>query len=409
MKLAFVHCRIMKWWALNVFQELIMEEIKKLKNWKIKKLDAERWKLPTGQAGVRTLGENEKINQFKIFTLISDRKFLEIENLSACNNGYEKIEIVTALPNWINQIFLFFAKKNFPILSWIFDYRNLMFFYPRLMKILSKKIKKFWAEKIVISSFAIGKNISIEWSVYKTLYLHSPMQYIRSHYDEYIWKLKWLKLFLFKFISNRLRKRDKKFVKFDEIYANSNYTAKLAKEIYWLDCKVRYPKISEIIYNESNEITWEYSDYYIYIWRLVSFVKEVDKVIRLFNELKRPLIIMWSWPDELYLKSIAGNNIIFVWWIDYEKKKDNFKILKNAKGFINLTKESFGIATVEALILWVPVFGYNKWWSVELVDKDSWILVENKDQLSLIQGFEKFEKINWNRKKISEVIKNKIK
>jgi hypothetical protein len=35
--------------------------------------------------------------------------------------------------------------------------------------------------------------------------------------------------------------------------------------------------------------------------------------------------------------------------------------------------------------------------------------VENKDQLSLIQGFEKFEKINWNRKKISEVIKNKIK
>jgi hypothetical protein len=68
---------------------------------------------------------------------------LEIENLSACNNGYEKIEIVTALPNWINQIFLFFAKKNFPILSWIFDYRNLMFFYPRLMKILSKKIKKF--------------------------------------------------------------------------------------------------------------------------------------------------------------------------------------------------------------------------------------------------------------------------
>ena len=52
------------------------------------------------------------------------------------------IPIVQTLPKWINQIFLFFTKRKVKVLSGIFDYRNLMVFYPRLMKLLSFKIKK---------------------------------------------------------------------------------------------------------------------------------------------------------------------------------------------------------------------------------------------------------------------------
>jgi len=69
------------------------------------------------------------------------------------------------------------------------------------------------------------------------------MQYIRSHYGEYTHKLKGRKGRLFKWTTPRLRKRDKKFTQFDEVYANSNYTAKLAKEIYGLDAKAKYPQI----------------------------------------------------------------------------------------------------------------------------------------------------------------------
>jgi hypothetical protein len=56
------------------------------------------------------------------------------------------------------------------------------------MKVLSKKIRKYNPEKIIISSFAIAKNISVP-NIKKKLYLHSPMQYIWSHYDEYTHKL----------------------------------------------------------------------------------------------------------------------------------------------------------------------------------------------------------------------------
>jgi glycosyltransferase involved in cell wall biosynthesis len=66
--------------------------------------------------------------------------------------------------------------------------------------------------------------------------------------------------------------------------------------------------------------------------------------------------MMGSGPDETYLKSIAGPSIIFIGRIkDIDEK---IKIISKAKGLINLTKESYGIGTVEALLLGVPVFGY---------------------------------------------------
>jgi len=57
------------------------------------------------------------------------------------------------------------------------------------MKILSKKIKKRKPDYITISSFAIAKNITPISGIPMMLYLHSPMQYIWTHYDEYNEKL----------------------------------------------------------------------------------------------------------------------------------------------------------------------------------------------------------------------------
>jgi hypothetical protein len=65
------------------------------------------------------------------------------------------------------------------------------------MKNLSKKIISYTPPKVVISSFAVAKNLDFCGSNYTgtfnpitSLYLHSPMQYIRSHYDEYVQKIK---------------------------------------------------------------------------------------------------------------------------------------------------------------------------------------------------------------------------
>lgn len=363
MKIAFVHCRIMPWWALNVFKDLIKEE---------------------------------KYTSAKVFTLISDRKEL--------NNWKKNLEIITPMPRWINQIFLFFREKNVPILSKIFDYRNLIVFYPLLMKILSKKIKKFNSDKIVISSFAIAKNIDFTDWIQTKLYLHSPMQYIRDHHDEYCAKISWFKLRLFNKITPKLRNRDKKFIKFDKTYVNSKYTAKLVKNIYWIKWIVKYPKVADEFWE--SDIERNPLNYYVYVWRVVRFVKELDKIIQLFNEIDEPLLIIWDWPDEKYLKTMSKGNILYLWWI--KNAKERLEIMRKAKWLINITKESFWIVTAESLLLWVPVFGYDQWATPELVDENSWILVENKDIKTLKKAFYEFKNMNFNREDIAKKIRKKL-
>jgi len=369
MKKSFVNCWIMPWWVLNVFLDLI---------------------------------EQEKFSQAKIFTIFSDRKVL--------NTSKWDIQVITALPSWLNRLFLKFSHKKWIIAS-VLDYRNLMFFYKILMKILSQKIKKYNSPKVVISSFAIAKNLEFckknyQWKFKPItyLYLHSPMQYIRSHHEEYLQKLSWYKLKIFKYITPKLQKRDQQYTNFDQVNTNSQYTSDLAKRIYNIDSEVKYPKVDEHFFwqNISNNI----QNYYIYVGRLVRFVKELDKIIHLFNENKEPLLIMWSGPDEEYLKSITKWNIIFIWRISDPQKK--MKIIQNSKWLINITKESFGLVTAESLLLWVPVFAYNDWASPELIDEKSWILVPDKKHQTLVDFFNQFKDKKWDRELISRNIKNKL-
>ena len=350
-------------WVLNVFQDMI---------------------------------EKEEYSEAKVFTLFSDRSEISV--------GEKNLQVVTALPKRLNKVFLYFSKHKIKILSSLFDYRNLMMFYPFFMRVLSRKIKKYNPDKIVISSFAIAKNISVP-NIKKKLYLHSPMQYIWSHYDEYTHKLSWFKLALFKSITPRLRRRDKKFTQFDEVEFNSQYTAKLAKELYWISWKVSYPTIDSAF--SYTTVNLQPNNYYIYVGRTVKFVKEVDKIIKLFNEIKEPLLIMWSGPDEMYLKSIAWDNTIFIWWINNPDEK--MEIIRNAKWLINITKESFWICTMEALLCWVPVFGFNDGASVELVDSESWILVPDKNHETLVSNFKNFSEKEWDREKIQKRAKELIK
>lgn len=284
----------------------------------------------------------------KVFTLFSDSKQLK--------TPHHKLDVVTALPKRLNKLFLRCSTHQVFLLSRLFDYRNLMFFYPILMRILSRKIRKYAPEYIVISSFAIAKNITPLSGVKTFLYIHSPMQYIRSHHDEYQKKLTGIKGKLFNWIVPRLRARDLKYTKFDTVYANSEYTAGLVNKLYHITPAIRYPRISPLF--TEMPVCETPLPYYVFMGRLVTFVREADLVIKLFNKLGLPLIVIGTGPDEEYIRLLANGNIMFVGRIS--DPQERVKILSQSKGLINLTKESYGMGTVEALLLGVPVFGYHE-------------------------------------------------
>jgi hypothetical protein len=202
----------------------------------------------------------------KVFVLFSTHNAFSIEvhnvkckvhNKEGCElcTMHYAIPVITALPTRINNIFVYFNTRKIPILSAIFDYRNLMFWFPVLCWMLRKKIEKYSAEEVIISSFAAVKNVvSTRRPVAKidqtgmsqvdkavksnrkrpvaNLYLHSPMQYIRENYEENVSKLSFPIKQLYQFATTYLRPRDKKERHYDVVLCNSNYTAKLAKQLY---------------------------------------------------------------------------------------------------------------------------------------------------------------------------------
>jgi len=326
MKIAFVHDRLVySWWAEKVFSEMIQEII-----------------------------SNKEQNYYFSEKI---RKKFGIKNIS-------EYKIFTTFYN--SQIDLF---KNFQIEPVISNklllkyYRHLMPLFPLFQKILSYKIRKFDPDLIIISSFAIAKNIDVNKP--KILYLHSPMQYIRSHYEEYKNKFWFLTRQIYKISSFFLRKWDKKYTTFNYIIFNSNYTKETFTKFYdnpKFEGKIIRPKV-EIPEFKEVDVFKKYNlnkEYYIYIWRLVRLVKHLDKIIEAFNKNWKQLVIVWDWPDKDYLKKIAKENIKFLWYID-QKTDDYRNLLKNAKALVNITKESFWIVNKQASLLWIPIICKNYW------------------------------------------------
>lgn len=372
-KIALVNCRTMPWGVHNVLLDLISAQLKKHQG-------------------------NVKI---ELFTLISEYSELKVQ--IPWSEAQATIAITQALPLRLSKLFLYTKSHKIPILSSLLDYRNLMPLYPLLMKLLSLKIKKWKPDHIVISSFAIAKNITpIPW-VPTSLYLHSPMQYIWSHYEEYLNKFSGLKKQIFKFTASYLRKWDLKYTHFDKVICNSQYTQKLAEDIYHIKSSVIYPKIKDEYYFAGISPTPK--PYFVCVGRLVNFVRECELIIQTFNALKLPLLMIGDGPDAQYLKSIAGDSIIFTWWLDHV---DLIDTVKNSSWLINLTKESFGIGTAESLLMGVPVLWYAEGATAELLDEHSGILLQEKSVSALSEALITFQSKKRDRKLISESFRSKL-
>jgi hypothetical protein len=83
--------------------------------------------------------------------LYSNKDFFTVEG--------KDIAIITALPRRLNTYFARSAKSSIPLFKRLFDYRNLMFFYPQLCRLLRRKILQIAPDKLIISSFAAVKNV----------------------------------------------------------------------------------------------------------------------------------------------------------------------------------------------------------------------------------------------------------
>lgn len=167
-----------------------------------------------------------------MFTLYSDRETLQVQ----CDEGIVSIPIITALPKWINRLFVRADIKKPLLITYFIDYRNLMPFFPILMRWLSKKLAqhlKHHDADILISSYAVAKNIDIPDGIYREIYFHQPMHYIWTLYEEYVGHMSGRKQRLYRCITPKLRRRDSAIRNYDHILANSQSTKQQIEQLYF--------------------------------------------------------------------------------------------------------------------------------------------------------------------------------
>ena len=229
----------------------------------------------------------------------------------------------------------------------------------RYLPILPYAIEQFDLrayDLIISSSHAIAKGVITSPEQLHISYVHTPMRYAWDQMNTYLEK-SILSKFGFeipiRFMLYKLRAWDfYSSQRLDHIIANSNFTSKRIKKYWGLESDVINPPVDIKRFNYNNPR----ENFYISLNRLVPN-KRIDLLIKAFNKLNLPLIIIGDGPERFKLQNISKPNIKFLKKIS-DKEVENY--MSRCRAFVYAGIEDFGIAPVEAMASGAPVIAYGK-------------------------------------------------
>ena len=209
---------------------------------------------------------------------------------------------------------------------------------------------------IISSSHALAKGVLTSPEQLHISYVHTPMRYAWDQMNIYLKNSTFSKFGFeipIRFMLYKLRQWDfYSSQRIDYIVANSNFTSKRIKKYWGLESDVINPPVDIKRFKYNNPR----GDYYVSLNRLVPN-KRVDLLIKAFNKLNLPLIIIGDGPERLKLENMSNKNIKFLRKIS-DKEVENY--MSRCRAFVYAGIEDFGIAPVEAMASGAPVIAYGK-------------------------------------------------
>ncbi len=226
-------------------------------------------------------------------------------------------------------------------------------------------------------------------------YCLTPTRYLWSGYDDYFSSKSVLSWFG-KFFVNYLRRLDLVFAQRpDKIVAISGEVQKRIAKYYNRESEVIYPPVE---FPKSNEIKAK-GRHFLVVSRLVPY-KRIDIAVRLFNKLRKKLVVVGTGRDFGKIKSIANKNIDLKGSVS---ERVLTKIYHNAIALIMPQEEDFGITAIEAALMGVPVIAYKKGGAGDtVVHGKTGVLFEKQTESSLEKAIKIFEKSKFNRSYMSK-------
>ena len=252
---------------------------------------------------------------------------------------------------------------------------------------------------ILSSSHAVAKGVLTNPHQLHICYCHTPMRYAWDLTFDYLKgdrQGKGIQGIIARYILHRLREWDVISAnRVDYFIANSQHTAKRIWRCYRRPAKVIYPPVNL----DKFEFQPEKDDFYLTISRLVSY-KQICLIVKAFNQLKKPLIVIGSGSQLSEIRQLAEPHIQILGWQPHNIVK---QYIINARAFVYAACEDFGIALVEAQSCGTPVIAYRKGGASETV-KDirqhpqdgTGLLFDVQQPDALVKAVQDFEQLKTN-------------
>lgn len=247
---------------------------------------------------------------------------------------------------------------------------------------------------ILSSSHAVAKGVLTAPHQFHLCYCHTPMRYAWDLTFDYLARSRaghgpqgWLTRGLL----HQLRQWDVISAnRVDHFLANSAHTARRIWRCYRRRAEVLYPPV-QLDRFPLNPVK---QDYYLTVCRLVSY-KQVGLIVRAFNQLGLPLVVIGGGPELEMLRRLARPNVQL---LGPQPDRVVETYMAEAKGFVYAACEDFGISLVEAQACGTPVIAYGRGGAAETVrdrrihgDRGTGLLFDQQTDADLVEAIEAFE------------------
>ncbi len=209
---------------------------------------------------------------------------------------------------------------------------------------------------VISSSHLVAKGILTSPGQLHVSYIHTPVRYAWDQMNVYLEKSSFKKYGLDIFIRlqlHLLRQWDQLSAqRVDHLIANSRFTAKRISKFWGRKAEVIHPPVNV------QRFSWNMprEDVYLCLSRLVPN-KRVDLVVKAFNQLQLPLLVVGEGPEKKYLHKIAESNVKLLGRLNQTQVED---LMSKCRAFVYAGVEDFGIAPVEAMAAGAPVIAFRK-------------------------------------------------
>ena len=263
---------------------------------------------------------------------------------------------------------------------------------------------------VISSNHLVAKGILTSPDQLHISYVHTPVRYAWDQMNIYL-KRSFLRKIglgpLIRWQLHTLRQWDQlSSSRVDYLLANSNFTAKRIWKYWRRRSEVLHPPVNV------NRFEWNKprEDFYLSVCRLVPN-KRVDLLVRAFNKLKLPLIVVGDGVEKEYLKDLAGPTVQI---LGFQSKGKIENLMSQCRAFVYAGIEDFGIAPVEAMASGAPVIAFGKGGVLDTVkcfnsyscESATGLLFSNQTVKSLVEAIEFFKEKQLWRDLNPELIRN---